>query len=1688
MFAFYLLILDVDEQMEKLQPYRILMNTGFNNGTLESRSKNQRPATSHQRPATSSQPPATSDQRLATRVPMFLFLSLLFLSFVFPGTGTFAAGLDQKQEAFKETVYRLSSFADRSTGTAGNQAAAAYIKERLERLGFETVGTHKFAVPVIRDEKSTLTIPDRNLSISIRSLRGNAVTPQTIPPPGIQAPLVYAGNGDLQNLNGKAIEGAIILMELESGKNWLTVADLGAKALIYVDRGKSSRVHFEEKYELSPIQFPRFWISFDRLQDLFPGFEAMPAGRVADEVRLASQINWENVVTENVYCIVPGTDPKLQEQSVLVEAFYDSTAWVAGLSPGADEAAGVATLLYLAQQLKDNPPQRTVILVATSGHAQTLAGMRELVWSFTTRSKIQRGMKRNLKKLIKKSGNKIKALKNATFETADPEDPAAEERQALVSEALEERIKTVSDSVSRRLMRLRMRENTAENQDVINELAAERQLLRRLVWMPKYTDLLPDEQQLLARLVPQAIDEQNAILSDAESQLDLLDSARAFRGQAKIYDLAVAVSLHLSSHGDGFGAFNYGWQYPFRPRINRTAAYSLLDEVLRSGAVAVEKSLGIQGMYKDTLRPSQRRSWQSYFVDRPPLGGEVTALAGIHGLTFVTTNDARAAWGTPGDVPEDVNLEFALRQSAVVAGLIQHLAGVPQTNEGIFPRNGIGEINGNAKFLRHGELFADKPAPGSVLLCYQGPARHYAIVDHMGKFYLRGLADKKHSYHKVIFEGYKFDESTGAVKWTIDKKQTGKQSYRVKMFRRHMETDLIMFASKGVTLFNLLEPRTFRYLHKATIIDGRRESDPLRYFYSRLDTWISYYRNASTITTIFLEDGTPLKLTLSDSVLRKKMILLNASEDNSQGDGYLVDKWPLLYRTGFNVARDMWTLLTPRITNLEKRGIFNERLRNLQQAGLKQLDLAKTSLDTKQYDQFFEATARSWALASRVYDDVETTQKDVLYGVLFYIALFVPFAFCLERLLFSYSNVYKRIIAFSGILVLLIAIIYNVHPAFRLAYSPMVVILAFFIMGLSLVVTLILFLRFEEEMAGLQTHAQLVQSGEIGRWKAFVAAFLLGVSNLRRRRLRTVLTCATLIILTFTIMSFTSVKSMRRHARVLYDSKTPYQGFLLKNVNWRSLPPEAFGKIENSFGGQAIAAPRVWLEDEDRTRSTRIPVYFKDRVFEAQGMVGLSADEPRVSGLDEILVAGRWLRTDEQQSVLLPQRMVDQLNLDFAQLQNHGVSLWGMPFEVVGIFSGKKLRERSDLDGEPLTPVIFPREMSSELTEVEEEAMESGDDVREFQSRYRHIDGDLTVIVPYRFLLAAGGHLKGVGIHPRNPDAIQDTARDLIDRFGLSLFSGESDGTYLYHASDSMSYSGVPNIIIPLIISIFIVLNTMIGSVYERKREIGIYTSVGLAPSHVSFLFIAEAMAFAVLSVVFGYLLAQITAKLFAETSLWSGITVNYSSMSGVAAMILVIAVVLISVIYPSRVAGEIAMPDVNRSWTLPPAIGNELEITLPFLMTYKEHRSIAGFLYEYFEGHRDITHGMFSTADIEFGFVCESPPGMSKIPYDCPEGECEYDQCLQIKSRVWLAPFDFGIMQQVGLQFRPAADEPGFLEITIKLNRESGEANAWHRINKTFLHVIRKQLLIWRSFDDPTKVSYEELISKAEKELGIRT
>jgi hypothetical protein len=1578
----------------------------------------------------------------------------------------------QPPNGLMETVTALASVEDRSTGTPGAGKAVSYIKKRFAEMGFDQVGSHLFKVPVRINRGSTLFLPEKGTSVPLHPMRSNLISPETIPKKGMEGPLVYVGAGELKDFNGKEIAGSIILMELESGKNWLHAASLGAKALIYLDRGPTLRAFFEEKVEMTPIQFPQFHLPLLKARELFGPFEESPEGMVLSNVRLTSDIKWEEVTGENVYCLIEGTHPERQEELVLVEAFYDSTAHVYGQSPGADEAISVATLLEVARNLKETPPERTVLLIATGGHAQSLAGMRELIWSLRARSKDLRKMQKGLQAMVKKSRESIEIL--GRF---DVEIQGDKEFGRKFQEAIGDRIKTEVDSISRRLMRLRMHEKEEQNQDLIQEMAGQRLLLRRLSWRKTFQDLSPKEQEALHGLIPLAIKDHEGILSDAQGQLKMLKDARAFRALVKQRDLAAVVSLHLSSHGDGMGAFNQGWLYHLKPTINRIAAYSKLEKVLSEGALEWERSLRIPSLFRDTLRPSKRRSWQSYFIDRPPLGGEVSALAGYLGVSLVTVQDARQWWGTPYDFPEKVNWEYASQQGALVTGLVRTITGadVLQTTE--MSKVGFSTVTGEAKFLRHGELFPDQPAPGSMILAYQGPGHYYAMVDSMGVFRLKGMADKRHVYDKVIIEGYKFDPEKGIPIWAIDKKQTGKDAYRLKMYRRSMKTKLVMFASKSTTLFNLLEPRSFRYMTKINVLDGRREAKPLRYWWSRIDT------RSSILAMINLDEGTPLKFLLSDTVLRKKLILINADKERPHGVGYLVDDWPVIHNTPFRVANDMWALLGPRIANLEARGIFNERINKLRQEGVSALNEAKATLEAKQYDRFVEASSKSWALASRVYDDVEKTQKDVLFGVLFYIALFVPFAFCAERFLFSYTNIHKRIIAFCGILLLLIAIIYQVHPAFHLAYSPMVVILAFFIIGLSLIVTLIIFFRFEEEMTLLQSRAKHMKVGEVNRWKAFAAAFFLGVANLRRRRLRTILTCVTLIILTFTIMSFTSVKSTRHHSRIQYKDSAPYEGFLFKNFNWRAIPSEAIGVLSHTFEkDEGMIAPRVWLESEDLSRPRRVPVRFKDQAGEALGLVGLSAAEVPVSGIDSILAGGKWFDKSDTNSVILPDRMAQRLGIDSKDPEGSVVQLWGMPFKVVGTFYGQQFKEKYDLDGEPLTPVTFPHEASMKITEAEMEAMESEEDVQAFQSRYQHVPGEQTLIIPYRTLLALGGRLKSIAVRPGPGIEIQELANRLVDRFGLSLFSGEKGGTFLYAASDTLGYSGVPNILIPLLISVFIVLNTMISSVYERKREIAIYTSVGLAPSHVSFLFIAEALAFAVLSVVLGYILAQTSASIFSGTSLWAGITVNYSSLAGVAAMILVILVVLISVIYPSRVAAEIAIPDVNRAWKLPKTDGNVMEVMLPVQLKYKEYKGVGGYVFKYLLEHQNVSHGLFSTGDISIASICPILHGIGDRADECTDDSCCTSLCLNFKARVWLAPFDFGITQKVDVQFCPAPDDPDYLGIKVNLEREAGEANAWRRINKAFLNQMRKQLLMWRSIEKEAQDEYEEVLESPQE------
>ncbi len=71
--------------------------------------------------------------------------------------------------------------------------------------------------------------------------------------------------------------------------------------------------------------------------------------------------------------------------------------------------------------------------------------------------------------------------------------------------------------------------------------------------------------------------------------------------------------------------------------------------------------------------------------------------------------------------------------------------------------------------------------------------------------------------------------------------------------------------------------------------------------------------------------------------------------------------------------------------------------------------------------------------------------------------------------------------------------------------------------------------------------------------KKHIAAVSLGISSMKKRKLRTFLTTTTLVLLMFTVLSFTSVASYTSYFKIPVMQQAPYSGLLLKDRRWRDI-------------------------------------------------------------------------------------------------------------------------------------------------------------------------------------------------------------------------------------------------------------------------------------------------------------------------------------------------------------------------------------------------------------------------------------------------------------------------------------------------------------------------------------------------------
>ncbi len=419
------------------------------------------------------------------------------------------------QTNFSSLIEQLTRVSDRSSGSPGAIQTADVIASHFKNLGYAQTGTQQFSLPARVQTFSRIQVSGSNRSMDIDPFLSNAISPGTTGQEGISGPVVYVGKGDMADFNGRRIKDTLVVMDLDSSENWINALSLEAGALIYVYPDTLDRFLLEDKLELSPVDFPRFLMPRKKADDLFSNLETLDSTPVT--ATLYSDLKWDNPVVENVYCLVPGTNADLAQELIIVEAFYDTRGFVPGKSPGADQACSIATLLDLAEFLKDHPPERPVLLVATQGQANALAGMREMVWALDTSSRQLKQEADSHRETQVRQEEHLELL-NAFLAGLHLTESQLDQVQETITETLKNQI----DTLSNQLMQLRLEKDKDEAR--IKQLASRRMTLKSLEGKKDYLNLTAEETRLIDRLIPETMRrlQQTLVGHPLEHRTDLL--------------------------------------------------------------------------------------------------------------------------------------------------------------------------------------------------------------------------------------------------------------------------------------------------------------------------------------------------------------------------------------------------------------------------------------------------------------------------------------------------------------------------------------------------------------------------------------------------------------------------------------------------------------------------------------------------------------------------------------------------------------------------------------------------------------------------------------------------------------------------------------------------------------------------------------------------------------------------------------------------------------------------------------------------------------------------------------------------------------------------------------------------------------------------------------------------------------
>ncbi|MEM1509868.1 MAG: M28 family peptidase [Thermofilaceae archaeon] len=791
----------------------------------------------------------------------------------------------------------------------------------------------------------------------------------------------------------------------------------------------------------------------------------------------------------------------------------------------------------------------------------------------------------------------------------------------------------------------------------------------------------------------------------------------------------------------------------------------------------------------------------------------------------------------------------------------------------------------------------------------------------------------------------------------------------------------------------------------------------------------------------FVEPEVPVEV-LIRSQGRVIAVLNNASEANPNGQGYTLPWGKTLVLTAVDAVLNTYRLAEYRGGFLESRMTSSPRMLLYLDTMRKYLVAAKSALDKGSKSIFVKYVLAAWQFVIGSYDSTISLLFDVSQTAVFFFFLSIAFALLASRFMGRMVSGKKQTLYTLVVLITANAAVAFVHPGYTISNNVWMLV-----SGVSVILFLALVLytvsdEFNTAISELSTSILGFHRADVRRGSILPSAISMGIENLKKRPLRTALTLTTITITVMALVLFTTVNvSLFFYNRNL--GPAPYTGVLVRRPFQQLYMPmhEIYlkilpGMLSNS-NALFEAHPRAWLYPAGQS-------LFLTWGPNGSGIRCMLALTPEESKSLERALDGYYFTPASTYSVIMTKSLAERLSaiLGYPVGLGSEINIYGINMTVVGLLD-KQIASAvlaRDLDGSPITP---PDPIATGLA-----------------ATYSPLDLDTVIIIPYSFALQylnAQPNVMRVSTESRiDKEYMLAKAYEIATFLPFDISYGVKDDTaQLIAKRDIYAMGGFENVAVPLVLSALTMLITMLGAVYERRREIHTLATVGAAPGHIDIIFVMEGATLAFLGAYLGYIVGA--SALFAVWNLRAfppGLVPNVSSGVVIVVIGVIMITVILSTLYPASRASRLATPSLLRSWAIEtkPRAGS-WQVRMPFMATRDEAIGLLVFISEYLEAYS-------SERERSRVFMLLSPPQLGKD-----------DKGYTLSARLHMAPFDAGIIQDMNIFARITQADRYLFDVVLR--RQQGPESLWVTTSRALIGELRKQFLAWRALPPAEKEKY---------------